>query len=274
MPRALGAALHRGGDFIQRGGGFLKAGRLLLGAPRQVVRGAGDFIRTAPQAGDRVQHLAQGLAQAFDRAVEVVLHPAVGAVHVLNDPRRQIARRQLRQTVGQNLDQRRLRRLGAQALGLAARGLLFGLGDVHRQFHDLHRAAVRPHDGIVGGLQPDLAPALGQTPELGGHEPARVQIAPEGDVGRAGRLGRVHESAVMLPADFVQAVAHGLQQIVVGVQDDAVQIEFDQGLGSADRGHLAVEIIELLLHIVLLTTLAEHPVRSLALDLIDDAHCP
>ncbi|MNE64132.1 hypothetical protein D3C80_1595250 [compost metagenome] len=78
----------------------------------------------------------------------------------------------------------------------------------------------------------------------------------------------------MLPADFVQAVAHGLQQIVVGVQDDAVQIEFDQGLGPADRGHLAVEIIELLLHIVLLTTLAEHPVRSLALDLIDDAHCP
>ncbi|MNS80469.1 hypothetical protein D3C72_1141490 [compost metagenome] len=204
--------------------------------------------------------------------VEVVLHPAVGAAHVLNDPRRQVARRQVRQVVGQDRDQRRLRRLGVQPLPFAPPRLLFGLGDVHRQLDDLGGPSVRPHDRIVGGLQPDLASALGDPPELGGHEPARVQVAPEGGIGGTSRLVRVHEGAVMPSADLVEGVAHRLQQIVVGVQNDAVQIKLDQGLGSADGGQLVFKIMELLLRFVLLTTLAEHPSPLPSVDSIDDAH--
>ncbi|MNE51242.1 hypothetical protein D3C80_1458610 [compost metagenome] len=67
------------------------------------------------------------------------------------------------------------------------------------------------------------------------------------------------------PPDLIQRIAHRGQKIVVGVDNGAVQIELDDGLGSTDRRHFAVEIMELLLRVAPVTTLAEHPARSPAL---------
>ena len=59
----------------------------------------------------------------------------------------------------------------------------------------------------------------------------------------------VDEHAVMLALDFVQAVAHRGEEIVVGGDDRAVEVEFDHGLGLADGGDLAgvVGVLQLLL---------------------------
>ena len=48
----------------------------------------------------------------------------------------------------------------------------------------------------------------------------------------------------MLPPNLGQGVADGVQEIVVGVEDDAVEAEFDYRLGFADRIDLAAEILQ------------------------------
>ena len=45
----------------------------------------------------------------------------------------------------------------------------------------------------------------------------------------------------MLALDFLQRVAQHLQEILVGGDDGAVQVEFDDGLGLVDGGDLAAQ---------------------------------
>ena len=88
----------------------------------------------------------------------------------------------------------------------------------------------RVEQRIVGSLDPDLAIALGDALEFTRLIFAPPQRCPELAVFRAVTRRRVDEDAVMLALDFVQAVADGSQEILVGGQNDPVQIEFDQRL--------------------------------------------
>jgi hypothetical protein len=47
----------------------------------------------------------------------------------------------------------------------------------------------------------------------------------------------------VVPAfDLVEGIAHGVQEIAVGVDDRTVQAELDHGLRPADGGYLAREV--------------------------------
>lgn len=50
---------------------------------------------------------------------------------------------------------------------------------------------------------------------------------------------------MVLSDDLVGAVAEGLQEVVVGRHDRAVQLEDDDGLGSVDGGHHTLSFTEL-----------------------------
>ena len=52
------------------------------------------------------------------------------------------------------------------------------------------------------------------------------------------RSGLVDEHAVALPFDFLQRVTHRLQEDLVGIDDRAVQFEFDHRLRTLDRRDL------------------------------------
>ena len=75
-----------------------------------------------------------------------------------------------------------------------------------------------------------------------GLEFAVVEVAPELLVLGAVAVGRLDKHAVMLALDLVQPVAERREEIVVGGDDRAVQVEFDDGLGLADGGDLALVI--------------------------------
>ena len=109
-------------------------------------------------------------------------------------------------------------------------------------FDDLHGPAVGVEDGVVGGLQPDLAAAAPEAPELAGLVAAPRERAPElGIVGAVG-VGRLHEHAVVVADDLVARVADRLEEDVVGVEDDAAHVEGDDGMRLVDRRDLPLEI--------------------------------
>ncbi len=54
-----------------------------------------------------------------------------------------------------------------------------------------------------------------------------------------GMAGGKHVTAPLLAPDFLQCVAHRIQEILVGGDDAAVEIELDYGLGFCDGGRLS-----------------------------------
>ena len=78
---------------------------------------------------------------------------------------------------------------------------------------------------------------------------AAVQPGPEFLVLGAVLEGLIDEHAVVPALDFVERVSQGGQEIVVGGDDRAVDVELDHGLGLADGGDLAgvVGVLQLLL---------------------------
>jgi hypothetical protein len=129
------------------------------------------------------------------------------------------------------------RRLG---LGDGA-DLAFVLGVAHLvrrhvggELDHLERRAVGVEDRVVGGVQPQFAAALGHPLVLAGLELAGAELVPEMRVGFGLDVVRIAEHAVMLALDLRQRITDGRQEIVVGVQDRAVEGELDDGLGLAD----------------------------------------
>ena len=104
------------------------------------------------------------------------------------------------------------------------------LGDVGREFHDTDYPATVVEDRVVGGLDEDLAAAFSEAHELISRELASVQGFPEtAIVRRAGIIG-IAEHRVMLSNDLVQTIAERGEEIVVGGEDPAGGVEFDNGL--------------------------------------------
>ena len=132
-------------------------------------------------------------------------------------------------------------------LGAADRGNLSGIleaanlacGDVGRELDDLHRLAGLVDDRIVGRLDPDLAAALAEPLVLGGLIFAATETCPELAIGRAAALFRHDEHAMVLAFDLVEPIADSVQEILVGREDGAVEIEFDDRLRLAECNDLS-----------------------------------
>ena len=95
-------------------------------------------------------------------------------------------------------------------------------------------------------MNPDFLAALADALVFRRLEFAVVEVAPELLVFGAVAVGRLDKHAVMLAFDLVQAVAERLQEILVGGDDRAVEVELDHGLGLVDGGDLAAQIHEFL----------------------------
>ncbi len=112
------------------------------------------------------------------------------------------------------------------------------IGHVGRVLHNFEGSATLIEDGIVGPLDPDFPAVFAETLVLARLIDAAGQLGPEFLVLRAAPVGVVDEHAVMLAFHFLQRVSHGVQEILVGSQDRAIQLKLDDGLGLADRSHL------------------------------------
>ncbi len=138
----------------------------------------------------------------------------------------------------------RLRLVDRRQLARRISGLQLLRGDVGGELHHLVRPPLAIQHRVVRGLDPDLAPTLAEAPVLAGVELATRQPRPELAVlGAAGMLG-LDEQGMMLALDLVQAVAQRLQDVVIGLQDGAIQREFDDCLHAMQRGHLRGQLIQ------------------------------
>ena len=102
-------------------------------------------------------------------------------------------------------------------------------------FTTLKGLPVVVEDRIVGRENPDLLAALAEPLVFRRLELATVEARPEFAIGGAVALAGVDEHAVMLALDFGQRIADRFQEIFVGGDDGAVEIEFDHRLRAADR---------------------------------------
>ncbi len=116
------------------------------------------------------------------------------------------------------------------------------VGHVGGELDDLHDRTGVVEDGVVIGLDEDLAAALAEAAELTRLEAAPAQLIPEVTVFGRRRIGRIAELGVRLALDFAERVAHGVEEVAVGGQDVAGGREFDHRLGAADGVDLAGEV--------------------------------
>lgn len=116
------------------------------------------------------------------------------------------------------------------------------IGDHRRELDDLDRPAAGIEDRVVARLDPELAAIGGDAQELPGIVLALPQSLPERLVFGALRLVLRHEHAVMAPPHLLQRVADRLQEVLVGIQNGAVELEADHRHGAVQRRHLAFEL--------------------------------
>ncbi len=185
-------------------------------------------IRRAVAVGRRHEHavmLALDLGECVaHRTEEVLVGGDDGAVHVELD--------------------HRLRTVDRGDLAGVFHAVDLLRGDVGGELDDADRLAVLVHDRVVGGLDPDLAAALGDTLVLCGLVLAAIEARPERAIIVAVARGRVDEHAVVLAPDLVERVAHRVQEILVGGDDGAVELELDHRLRLADRCGLRQRILD------------------------------
>ena len=82
-------------------------------------------------------------------------------------------------------------------------------------------------DRVVARLDPDFLTTFGDALVLSGVVFAAPQFLPEAPVFIAAVVGGFDKHAVMLALDLFEAVAEGLQEIIVGSQNRPVELEFD-----------------------------------------------
>ncbi len=116
--------------------------------------------------------------------------------------------------------------------------LQFLRGDVGGELDHLVRPPLAVQHRVVRCLDPDLALPLAEAAVLSGVIFAAPQPRPEVAVFGATRLFGVDEQGMMLALDLVQPVAHRLQEIVIGLQDGAVERELDDRLHAMQRRDL------------------------------------
>ncbi len=206
-------------------------------APRKILRGRGDLRGAHPQRLAGRGDVGQRLAQAVDRGIVVLADLLIAARERGLDAGGQLPLGHAPQAVGKRRDHLGLVLLHHSALRVESLTLQFGLRDVGCELDHLERLAALVEHGVVGRLDPDLAPAAADPPELGGEVFAAVQGRPELPVLGAPGVRRGHEDAVVPALHLRQGIAHRGQEVLVGGDDRTVQLELDHRLGAMDRGH-------------------------------------
>ncbi len=107
-------------------------------------------------------------------------------------------------------------------------------GDVSRKLDHLVRAPGGIENRIIGCLNPDFLALLAYPFELVGLVFPLCELVPEFTIGFAFAIALLNKHAVMLAGDLVEAIAQRVQEIVIRLQDRAVHLELDDGLGSAE----------------------------------------
>ncbi len=114
------------------------------------------------------------------------------------------------------------------------------LGHVRGELDHFAQLPAGVVDRIVAGLQPDGLTALCHAFELAAEEFALVQATPEVLVVAAAGGGRGAEDPVILALDLGRAVAHQIEEVLVGADHGAVGGELDSGHGPVDGLQLAI----------------------------------
>ncbi|CRN28292.1 hypothetical protein PAERUG_P23_East_of_England_6_IMP_13_07_10_00255 [Pseudomonas aeruginosa] len=132
--------------------------------------------------------------------------------------------------------------VGVVRLGLVA---AHAVADIAGELDHLVELAVGVVDRVVAGFQPDRLAVAVDPAELPGDVLAAVQAAPEVGVLRAVAVARFAELTVVGAGQLGPAIAHGGEEVVVGREDIAVEVELD-------HRHRAGQGIQLALHLVFL----------------------
>ncbi len=106
-------------------------------------------------------------------------------------------------------------------------------GDVNDELHHLQHLAGGVNDGIVGPLDDDLAASFSDTLKLRRHEFAPRQGFPVFRVVRTVPVGRLTEYSMVPALHFIERVAHGVEEVTIGVDDRPIGRELDHGLVAA-----------------------------------------
>src|SRR6202008_3353416 len=118
--------------------------------------------------------------------------------------------------------------------------------DVGRELDDAGDFAVPVAQGIVGGLDPDLLAALAATLVLRGLIFAAVEACPKVAIAGALALFGRDEHPMMLAPDFIERIADRCEEVRIGIDDGAVEIEFDHRLRPVERLDLGDRVPDLL----------------------------
>lgn len=121
-------------------------------------------------------------------------------------------------------------------------------GHVGRDLENALGAPLRVQHRVVGGLKIHGRPASRASGILAGVEFAVCQPAPEGGVGRGIDQFRGAEHAMMAADHVFQGIAHGGQERLVGPLHDAVRVELDHSLRSAESHPCRTASPELVIH--------------------------
>ncbi len=207
---------------------FLGPLRQIVGARRDFLGGRVDALRgdrdLADDARERADELVDALAEGGVLGVEIVKGDPAGQVLGLGgfDDRADFGDRELHLLF----------------VFLAGR-------DVGGVFHDFHGRAHRVEDRVVARLQPDDLAALADAAIAALLILPAPQFLPELAIGRAGAILLVNEDAMMAPDDLLERISRRSEEIGVGVQDLAREIELDDRLGLVEGRELALHIGDL-----------------------------
>ena len=120
--------------------------------------------------------------------------------------------------------------------------LEFGCGYVGCELHNFKGIPVQVEDWVVGGLEPDLRPVLGEALEFCGVVLAPGEFPPEFGIFVRRRVDGITEDSVVLTDHFIGAVTEDAQKVVVRCEHSSVETEFDDRLGAVDGLDLAFEL--------------------------------
>ena len=174
-----------------------------------------------------------GLPRALGRLHEQAVMPAANLVEPVVDRGEEVGVGRQHGAVERELDHR-LRAVEGCKLALLIDRALNLCRDIGGELDDLNDATRAVEYRVIGRLDPDHAPILGDALELVGLGLALAQRVPERAIGRRMAFCRGNEVAVVLAFKLPECVADEAEEVGVGVEDRAVWGERDAGTRAVD----------------------------------------
>ncbi|MNZ68253.1 hypothetical protein D3C78_865160 [compost metagenome] len=114
-------------------------------------------------------------------------------------------------------------------------------GDVRRHFDHAGDLLLGPEHRHVAGFKPELTTLVINSGKRTTLWLTAGQISPQAPIIVAVGVPLFTENPVVLAANLLKAVAHGLAEVVVGFKNDAVRAELDHRHGAADGGQFGID---------------------------------